>query len=281
MVNNMKAVVLGLVAVVSANWNLVFDDKFTDLSNWVMEVKSGQASGNNEWEFYTDRPVNVAANTTANGQALVIKAQAEDFMGYQFTSGRVHSARTYGPYGFYNIKALVPKGNALWPAIWLLPWEAYNVYGGWAACGEIDIMETICSGTDGYSTLQFGGFWPKNVQYPQYPSNKYPFTVDWSKPHWFGLYWTATGMTLYVDAQMVNGVITGGNKINYIDSSVWYSINSSGQKYPGNAPFDQPLNIILNVAVGGTWPCSISGCCNSASVPAQMEVYEVQVWQDQ
>lgn len=275
----MKGFAILLVGALAQSWNLIFNDKFNNLNNWVPEVKSGQASGNNEWEFYTDRPVNVAANMTSRGQALVIRAQAENFMGYQFTSGRVHSAQTFGPYGFFNVQALVPKGTAIWPAIWMMAWEAYNVYGGWASCGEIDIMETVCQDTSAYSTLHFGGFWPNNVQYPNYPNNKYQFTVDWTQPHWFGYLWTATEMTFYMDAQMVNGQITGGQLIQTIPSSVWWSEDLNGNRYPGNAPFDQPVNFIINIAVGGTWPCSFPGCCDGATVPAVMEVYNVQVWQ--
>jgi beta-glucanase (GH16 family) len=215
---------------------------------------------------------------TSRGQAMVIRAQAENFMGYQFTSGRVHSAKVYGPYGFFNVKALVPKGLAIWPAIWMMNWEAYNVYGGWASCGELDIMETVCNNSAAYSTLHFGGFWPNNVQYPSFPSNQWKTTVDWTQPHWFGVWWTATQMTFYLDAQIVNGKITGGTILQQIPSSVWWSMNLNGQKYPGNAPFNVAVNFIINIAVGGTWPCSFDGCCSSATVPAIMEVYNVQAW---
>ena len=84
------------------------------------------------------------------------------------TSGKVTSKKAYGPYGFFNVRAIVPKGAGLWPAIWLLP-TYKSKYGSWAACGEIDIMETICTDDAGYSTLHFGGAWPHNVQYPLSP----------------------------------------------------------------------------------------------------------------
>ena len=38
------------------------------------------------------------------------------------------------------LKAKLPKGDWLWPAIWMLP--RYNEYGQWPASGEIDIMES-------------------------------------------------------------------------------------------------------------------------------------------
>mmetsp|Transcript_27295 Transcript_27295/g.26947 ORF Transcript_27295/g.26947 Transcript_27295/m.26947 type:complete len:143 (-) Transcript_27295:363-791(-) len=142
----------------------------------MVNVMPGANSGNNEWEYYTDSPNNVYI-TKVNGQnALILKAIQENYQGYSYTSGKVTSVRPWGPYGFFNVKAIVPKGNGLWPAIWLLPPNGQSIYGGWAACGEIDIMETICTGTAGYSTLHFGGEWPNNVSTP--PNNQYPFTAD-------------------------------------------------------------------------------------------------------
>lgn len=75
-----------------------------------------------------------------------------------------------------------------------IPPGAHNQYGGWAACGEIDIMETICEKDSAYATLHFGGQYPKNVQYPT-SGNNYPFTIDWTKPHYFGVEWQPTSMT--------------------------------------------------------------------------------------
>eukprot|EP00359_Climacostomum_virens_P002824 CAMPEP_0204910298 /NCGR_PEP_ID=MMETSP1397-20131031/8851_1 /ASSEMBLY_ACC=CAM_ASM_000891 /TAXON_ID=49980 /ORGANISM="Climacostomum Climacostomum virens, Strain Stock W-24" /LENGTH=241 /DNA_ID=CAMNT_0052080413 /DNA_START=142 /DNA_END=864 /DNA_ORIENTATION=+ len=238
---------------------------------------NGDQTGNHEWEFYTNRPTNVFIRKD-NGNSLVLRAVAEEYQGYHFTSGRVHSQKSFGPYGFFNINAKVPKGNALWPAIWLLPTYS-SPYGNWAACGEIDIMETICTENDAYSTLHFGQPWPKNVQYPYAPNNRYPTWVDWNQPHWFGVDWQPDFITFYIDAQMINGEISGGTLINRISSNNWWSANAEGQSYGQGAPYNQPFNIILNLAVGGDWPCSVSGCCNSAAVPAELEIFKVQVWE--
>ena len=255
------------------------NDNFQNLNNWVAQTESGSQTGNNEWEYYTPRAVNVYTSSTANGQALILHLQHESYQGFNYTSGKVTSKSTWGPYGFFNVKALVPKGNGLWPAIWMLPPGAHNQYGGWAACGEIDIMETVCSESGAYSTLHFGGQYPKNVQFPTGGKNAYPFGVDWTKPHYFGVEWQAGFMTFWFDASVVNGAVQG-TKINTISSSNWWSENTSGQRYPGNAPFNTPTNIVLNLALGGNWPCSQSGCCSNVKVPAQMEVYNVQIWEN-
>lgn len=269
---------LSLLSLSFGGYVQIFNDNFNNLDNWVAENMTGAQSGNNEWEYYTTRHVNVHTTNTPNGQALVLHAQKESYQGYNYTSGKVHSKSQWGPYGFFNIKALVPKGNGLWPAIWMLPTGGVNVYGTWAACGEIDLMETVCTLDPGYSTLHFGGPYPNNVRYPMEPNNAYPFTVDWSKPHSFGLEWQATFITFWFDASIINGIVQG-TKIFTIPSSIWYSQNTQGIKYPGNAPFNVPTNIVLNVAVGGFWPCMIPGCCDNISVPANMYVYNVQIWE--
>ena len=272
-------IILALFFVVSAGPYInVLNDNFQNLDNWVAEDFSGAQSGNNEWEYYTSRPENVYTTNTPNGQALVLHAQKESYQGYNYTSGKVHSKVQWGPYGFFNIKSLVPKGNGLWPAIWMIPTGGVNKYGGWAACGEIDLMETVCYSTPGLATLHFGGPYPQNVQYPQNGHNEYPFTVDWTKPHYFGLEWQPTYMTFWFDASIQNGEIQG-TKIFTVPSSDWYSQNSAGQRYSGNAPFNVPTNIVLNLAIGGWWPCSVTGCCDNISVPINMYIYNVQIWE--
>lgn len=42
-------------------------------------------------------------------------------------------------YGTLEIRAKMPAGDFLWPALWLMP--RFSVYGGWPASGEIDLME--------------------------------------------------------------------------------------------------------------------------------------------
>lgn len=62
-------------------------------------------------------------------------------------SGKLTTAKSFSiTYGRVQVRAKLPKGNWLWPAIWMLP--RYNEYGGWPASGEIDIMES--RGNEGY-----------------------------------------------------------------------------------------------------------------------------------
>src|SRR3990172_8079735 len=122
-------------------WTLVWDDEFSgasvDLSKWEYEV-NGDGGGNNELQYYTSRPV----NSFVQDGKLTISAMKESYLGKQFTSARMRT-RNKGDwkYGRVEVRAKVPYGRGMWPAIWMLPtdWE----YGGWPMSGEIDIMECL------------------------------------------------------------------------------------------------------------------------------------------
>ncbi|RYY93039.1 MAG: glycosyl hydrolase family protein, partial [Chitinophagaceae bacterium] len=108
--------------------------------------------GNNELEYYTDRPENLFFQ---DGK-LVIEARPEAFGGKNYTSSKIlTSGKKAFRYGRIDIRAKLPRGKGIWPALWLLPQD--NVYGGWPRSGEIDLMELIGHqpGTT-YGTLHYG-----------------------------------------------------------------------------------------------------------------------------
>ena len=87
-------------------------------------------------------------------------------------------------------------------------------------------------------------------------------------------------MQFWLDAEVIGGEIKNGRSLKYITSHHWFSEEVNGSRYPGNAPFDTEFSIILNVAIGGNWPCGV-GCCGTPSLPAYMQVYQVDVWEKQ
>jgi len=124
-----------------AGMNLVWSDEFTDKtinsSNWSYDT-GGSGWGNNELEYYT----NSSKNAYTTGGYLVIEARKETMGSNNYTSARMISKdkRTF-TYGRIDFRAKLPKGQGIWPALWMLG----NNIGTtpWPACGEIDIMELV------------------------------------------------------------------------------------------------------------------------------------------
>ena len=219
-------------------WKLIWHDEFNgthiDGSKWEHEVNA-RGGGNNELQYYTDR----SQNSYVEDGHLVIQALKENYTGpegsREYTSARIRT-RYQGDwkYGRFDIKARLPYGQGIWPAIWMMPSD--GVYGGWAASGEIDIMELLGQEPNKvYGTLHYGGEWPDNVHSGDsytLPSGTFSDTF-----HVFTLEWDSTQIRWYVDGQF------------YQMQNQWYTTNA---EFP--APFDQRFYIILNVAVGGNWP---------------------------
>lgn len=278
-------VLIAALGAAQGPYGNVWRETWANLDDWVIDVQEGMDTGNHEWEYYTNSTENVnilTDETGANYLLLQAKYESPEYQGYNYTSGKIHSKQMLGPYGFFNVRATVPKGVGLWPAIWMFPIDG-SPYGAWSAGGEIDLMETICPSPPGYATLHFGGQQPNNTQWPWPPNNEYPFVVDWSMPHNFGVEWTPSYFRFWFDAEVVEDGSIQGTGYGYIPSSQWWSQNASGQHYPLNAPFDAPENMILNLAIGGDWTCATPGCCNQtavqASMPVNMTVNFVEWWQ--
>lgn len=222
-------------------WSDEFDGTSLNMDNWSYELGNWKTDdkgnyitngwGNNEQEFYTD------SNTTVSDGILTIAARKENYTdavqgSYEYTSARLSSQYKFSTCGGrIEVRARCDYGKSLWPAIWMLPED--SVYGGWAASGEIDIMEGWGS-TPGKicGTIHFGDVWPGNT----YLTNDYNFPDGDSTENWhtYSVEWDSSEMRWYVDDKL------------YSTQSEWYSVNRA---YP--APFDQNFYILLNLAVGG------------------------------
>jgi hypothetical protein len=163
-------------------------------------------------------------------------------------SGKVSSEAVI-TYGTIEIRAKIPKGDWLWPAIWMMPKK--SVYGTWPRSGEMDIMET--RGNDGplgvgtiSSTMHWGPAWNINkwdLTHGEKSTNSYHDDY-----HTYKLEWTGDHIRTSVDDQEILTVDPGAGfwqKGGFTGDNVW----ASGSKM---APFDQDFYLILNVAVGGT-----------------------------
>lgn len=254
------AVFLGAALNAHADYKLVWSDEFDgpsiDTSNWNHETFPGVESGNDELEHYTGRPEN---SYIENG-CLVIQAHREEYNGHHYTSARMQTkGKREFTYGKIEARIKLPSGQGIWPAFWMMP--AASEYGGWAASGEIDIVEGTNRMDHVFGTIHFGGPWPHNVfQGARYDGPEHHPIGDFSADfHVYTLEWQPYEMRWYVDGNL------------YSVQHEWYTTTS---EYP--APFDKAFYIILNVAVGGRLPGSPD---ESTTWPQRMVVDWVRVYQ--
>jgi beta-glucanase (GH16 family) len=244
-------------------WSLVWNDEFNgpngsgvDPAKWTMET-GGNGWGNNELEYYTSR----TQNAFLNKGSLVIKAIKETYTGpdnvtRNYTSARLITKNKFAQvYGRFEASIKIPSGQGLWPAFWMLGSDIDSA--GWPACGEIDIMENI--GREPsivHGTLHGPGYSGGNGIGAAYTlPGKKRFADDF---HTFAVEWEPDVARFYADG-------------------ILYKTSTPTDLPRGTKwVFDHPFFIILNVAVGGTWP----GSPNSTTVfPQTMQVDYVRVYQ--
>jgi len=242
-------------------WNDEFDQPSIDSEKWSYEIGDGCQYGpdlcgwgNNELQYYTSRP----ENSSIEDGKLVITAREESYEGSNFTSARmVTKNKGDWRYGRVDVRAKLPRGQGIWPAIWMLSTD--TAYGIWPASGEIDIMEAIGSDTaQVFSTIHYGhDFWRFDTQYFSYPpEDSVYFSADF---HVYTVLWTENCIQFQVDGRNV-GVP-----------------NTRSTVYPTTWPFDQPFHLILNVAVGGNLPGNPDG---TTTFPQRFEIDYVRVYQE-
>lgn len=212
-------------------WSDEFNGKTLNASNWTYET-GGSGWGNNELEYYTNKDL----NTFLTGGYLVIEARKESVGTNNYTSARLitKDKKTF-TYGRIDIRAKLPKGKGIWPALWMLGNNISQSGYGWPACGEIDIMELLGDNFQKYySTVHWGQF---NSSFHDSKGSNYTLTSGnfYDTFHVFSMLWDSGKMTFL------------------IDDNPYFTVNKS-EIATGTYPFDKPFFFILNVAVGGNWP---------------------------
>lgn len=242
-------------------WSDEFDGMQINTEKWSFDTADGCQFGpdlcgwgNNELQYYTSRP----ENAYIEDGKLVIKAVKEIpfYLGeYQYTSARmVTKNKGDWTFGRVDVRAKIPRGKGMWPAIWMLPTD--TVYGTWPASGEIDIMEARGSNTNEIiGTIHYGNeFWQFNDQYFEID------TIDYSQDfHTYSVVWTEQCIQFYVDGKELGAP------------------NTRSTTLPQTWPFDQPFHLLLNVAVGGNYDGDPDA---STQFPQTMEVDYVRVYQE-
>lgn len=244
-------------------WNLIWEETFKlpeiDTGKWNF-VEGGWGFGNEESQYYTARKENARVE---NGM-LILEARQEAYEKMGYTSAKLTTkGKAAWTYGRFSIRAKLPEGQGIWPAIWMMP-EDMERYTGWPACGEIDIMEQIGHqpGTV-YGTLHYGlphTYTGENYTLPgnaKFSDDFHVFTLDW-EPGEFRWY--------------VDGVL-------YARQNKWFSKpGKTGENVPRYAPFDREFYLQLNLAVGGKWPGYPD---ETTTFPQQMMIDYIKVYQKQ
>lgn len=237
-------------------YNLVWNDEFdgTSLSSdWTHEIGTGNGGwGNNELQYYREE------NTELKDGLLLITAKAEPFGNKNYTSSRIITqGKQSFKYGRIDIRAALPYGQGIWPALWMLGSNFDTV--GWPKCGEIDIMEMVGgqSRANGGDDKVFGTVhWDSGGQRAEFGgSNQLSSGKFADEFHVFSIIWDSQKITWYRD----------DIKFHEVDIT------------PADLDeFQKKFFFIFNVAVGGNWPGSPNA---STQFPQTMAVDYVRVFQ--
>jgi beta-glucanase (GH16 family) len=205
-------------------WHDEFDYTGAPSSDqWGFDTGGG-GWGNQELQTYTNTRSN---SWVADGKLFIKAIKSND----NWTSARlVTKNKGDWRYGKIEVRAKIPSGTGVWPAIWMLPTD--NAYGSWPKSGEIDIMEHVgyepnriygTVHTDAYNHrlgTQQGG----NTMLPTAYTEFHDYSVEWDEEK----------IVMMIDNQ---AFFTFKNE--YKTSKEW--------------PFDKRFHLVLNIAIGGSW----------------------------
>ena len=218
-------------------WNDEFNqpaDSAPNPAKWSYDL-GATGWGNRELQRYTDRRENsriVVDPAAEDGRALAITALRQ--AAGEFTSARLKTQGKFSvTYGRIEARLKLPHGRGIWPAFWMLGENITRV--AWPACGEIDIMEVVGHeparvhatlhgpGYSGEKGLSSSTFLPTG----EAPGERYHvFAVDWFPDR---IEWSIDGS---IHARRTRAELATGAR--------WV--------------FDEPMFLLLNLAVGGNWP---------------------------
>jgi beta-glucanase (GH16 family) len=236
------------ISIVSAQtgptgpWQLTFSDEFNgtslDTTKWNTQYSWG-CHNNDEQECYQ------AANVTVSGGVAHLTAKQQTVTSggstYNYTSGMIQNSKAFSQtYGYFEMRAKVPKGQGFWPAFWTLPSN-----GNWPP--EIDTIE-IGKGGD-FTTARMTLHWGTNGN-DNYQENDWSST-DFSQAfHVYAVDWEAGKVTWYIDGVQRAQMVTS------------------------NSP-TVPMYLLANLAVGGSWPGNVN---SSTPLPSNMDIDYIRAW---
>jgi len=229
-------------------WADEFDGPTINADNWTFELGTGQDGwGNQEAQYYREENARIEEGN------LIIEAKREVFSSRQFTSSRMITlGKQEFQYGRIDVRAALPKGSGMWPAIWTLGANFPDV--GWPRCGEIDLMEMF--GADGNQKVLGTVHWDNLGQYANFGGSQTLRAGNFSDfYHVFSIIW---------DEELIRW---------YVDDVQFHAIDITPAELD---EFRAPHFLILNVAVGGD---KGAGEPTGTSFPQRMAVDYVRVFQ--
>ena len=211
-------------------WSDEFDGTSLNEKDWNYQLGDGCPEncgwGNNELEFYKKE------NTSIKDGHLIIEARQESAGAKSYTSSRLTTKNKVNiKYGRIDIRAALPKGKGIWPALWMLGKNFPAVK--WPNCGEIDIMEMI-GGSTNENTVHGTVHWDHNNTHAEYGGKTSLITGIFNDEfHVFSIIWDEKKIVWYLDDKQYHIIDTTPS---------------------GLSEFQEEFFFIFNVAVGGNWP---------------------------
>jgi len=279
----------------AAAYHLTFDDEFNSLelptyitsgpdagqlasspspnSGWLTRDaydNTGYYASNGEQEYYANPAINSYNPFSINNGVLTIAAEptpvsmqgtgtnqtTEPYVSGMLTTAQGYSWEPYNTssgfsqeYGYFEIRCEVPSGPGLWPAFWMIPEPKLN---SGDVSSEYDIFEIPTSSNSAdnentktiYQTEHLSGTSSQNIY--SLPTGSDASTAF----HTYGFEWDSTSVRWYVDGQL---------------TATMDNISNT------------PMYLLINLAVGGTWPGSPDG---ATSFPADFKIDYVRGYSD-
>lgn len=242
--------VLMLAALINtpiyAAYELVWEDTFSSVNTtaWTYETGAG-GWGNGESQYYTSRVDNIKAENSN----LVMTAKKESYSGANYTSARIKTlGKVSCKYGMVEARIKCPWGaTGVWPAFWMM---GENITSkGWPYCGEIDIMEQMCTSNPAtWNTTLSTYHWNNNGVNGGYSPVNYGLSRNVGEQlgnvyRIYGVEWTPNALIGYVK----DG--NGGNRVNVVTMAINDATNDSN----GRFAFHKEHFLLLNIALGGSY----------------------------
>lgn len=245
--------------------DLLWQDEFdtgTELDSAFWRYDLGATGwGNSELQEYTRDPANVRVE---NGTLVIEVHEAQTEGSRQFTSARVKTEnRLTFLYGTLEARIKVPDvANGLWPAFWTLGDNISEV--GWPACGELDVLELGSAAAIAEAKVR----------------NRVTSTAHWEhggSHASYGLAYDSPG-DLNDDFHVYRMEWTPQSVSTYIDGKPIWSFDISSESCADCTEFHEPHFVIVNLAVGGSYPALYSAEDISARIPAKLEADYIRIY---